>query len=412
MVMNNLRSAVPDIVALLATLVAALAVSPASAQSTQSAPQTEPVGRPLTLGSLQVYPSITLRDIGVDSNIYNGSVVIREDFTYTVAPRVLLELPLGDSRLVGTGGLGFVFFNQYKDQQSLNSAASGLFEVRTGRVRPSISAGVARARQRSGDVDVRALSVSVNGRAGVDVTVSGITSFTTWVVRDKTEFASGEVFRGESLGDQLDRGTTRFAAGTRLDLTPLTSVVAAAELEQARFTVARERDADSLKVAPVVRFAEGAIINGEASLGFRDFRPRSRVLPAFRGLIASAALRYTLMNVTRFEVNGTRDLTYSYDEDYPYYLESGGQLTVSQRVVGPVDAIALAGRRTLHYEAIDRLAEERLETIRTWGGGVGVRVDDNMRFTLTIDREKRATTRDDLREYERTRVFAALEYLP
>ena len=59
MVMNNLRSAVPYMVALLATLGAALAVSPASAQATQSVPQTEPVGRPLTLGSLQVYPSIS-----------------------------------------------------------------------------------------------------------------------------------------------------------------------------------------------------------------------------------------------------------------------------------------------------------------------------------------------------------------
>ena len=55
---------------------------------------------------------------------------------------------------------------------------------------------------------------------------------------------------------------------------------------------------------------------------------------------------------------------------------------------------------------------ERLETIRLWGGGVGVRVDDNMRLKLTIDREKRATTSTEPRAYERTRVFASLEYLP
>jgi hypothetical protein len=404
--MNNPRSAAPLVMA----LVAALAGSPASAQSQDA--QTQAVGRPLTFGTLQVYPSIALRDIGVDTNIYNESVVIREDFTYTVAPRVLAELPLGDAHLVGTGGLGFVFFRQYKDQQTLNSMASGLFEVRTGRVRPSILAGFSRARQRGGDVDVRALSVSTNARAGLDVGVGGITSLTTWVVRDKTAFASGERFNGVALSDELDRTTTTFAAGARLDLTPLTSVVAAAEVELQRFTVARERDANSLKVAPAVRFAEGAIINGQASLGFRDFRPLTGPMPPFRGLIASGDLRYTLMNVTRFEVYATRDITYSYDKLFPYYLESGGQLTVSQRIVGPLDAIALAGRRTQHYQATDMLAAERVETIRLWGGGVGVRVDDNMRLKMTIDREKRATTSADPRAYERTRVFASLEYLP
>jgi len=403
--MNNLRSAAP----LVATLVTALAGSPAAAQSS---PQTQPVGRPLTFGSLQVYPSISLRDIGVDTNIYNETVVVRQDFTYTVAPRVLAELPIGNSHLVGTGGLGFMFFRQYKDQQSLSGLASGLFEVRTGRVRPSLSGGFNRSRQRGGDVDMRAFSVSTNGRAGVEVGVSGITSFTAWVVRDKTAFAPGQRFREVSLSDQLDRSTTTFAAGARLDFTPLTSVVAAVEFEQTRFSVSRTRDSDSLKIAPTVRFAEGAIINGQASVGVRDFRSVTGLLPPFRGLIASGDLRYTLMNVTRFEVRANRDISYSYDNLYPYYLEAGGQLTVSQRIVGPFDGIVLGGRRTLHYQPIDVLAERHVEAIRSWGGGLGVRVDDNMRFTATVDRETRVSSRSDLREYERTRVFAALEYLP
>ena len=122
------------------------------------------MGRPLTLGSLQVYPSISLRDIGVDSNIYNGNVVVREDFTYTVAPSVLAELPLGDSHLVGTGGLGFVFFQQHKDQQSLNSAASGLFEVRDG-PRPPLDLGGLLARPAAGRRRRRAGPQRVDQRA-------------------------------------------------------------------------------------------------------------------------------------------------------------------------------------------------------------------------------------------------------
>ncbi len=384
------------------------------AQGVQSdslpAPQ---AGQPVSLGSVQLYPSLSIRDVGMDSNVYNSSQVIREDFTYTLAPRVVAELPMGSGRLVGTGGAGFVFFRTNKDQQSINGAATGLYEIRTGRVRPLIEAGFNRSRQRGGDIDVRALGVSRNGRAAIEVGLSGITSFTAWASRDNTEFAPGQAFRGVDLADQLSRKATTFAVGARFDLTPLTSVVAAAELEQIRFTTARFRDSDSLRITPTVRFGEGAIINGQAFVGVRDFRPVQPVMAPFRGLVAGGDLRYTMLGVTRFEGRLTRDIVYSFDELQPYYLDAGGQLTVSQRVVGPVDAIMLAGRRSLQYQArLDLGIESRRETVTIYGGGVGVRVDNNMRMTFTIDREKRASTGPVLRQYERTRAFVALEYQP
>jgi len=387
----------------------------AGAQTVQSeAGSPEPAGRPITLGSFLMFPAVSLRNVGFDSNVYNAPADQREDFTYTVAPYVRTVLPLGDARLVGTGGLWFVFFQKTKEQQSLNGTASGLFEVREGRIRPSLLGGFTRSRERSGDVDKRALSVSTIGRASVDVGVSGITSLTTWVVREKTDYASGERYLGRDL-DQLDRETTTFAAGARFDLTPLTSVVAAAALEQARFTVDRFRDADSWKLVPTVSFAEGAILNGQAFAGMRDFRPLTNALPPFRGLIAGGDVRFSVASVTRFELRGNRDLAYSYDQLQPYYLDSGGQATLYQRVVGPVDAIALIGRRVYRYQTLTAIAVPgRIETMTTWGGGVSFRVDDNdnMRFTFTVDRERRVSTESALREFERIRAFGALEYRP
>jgi hypothetical protein len=386
----------------------------AGAQTAQSeAVSPEPPGRPITLGSVQVYPSISLRDVGLDSNIYNSSFLAREDFTYTVAPRLRTELPLGDARLVGSGALGFVYFQKSKDQESVNAAASGLFEVREGRIRPSLQGGFSRSRERRGDVDVRALSVSTNGRAGVDVGVSGVTSLTGWVMREKTEYASDEQFHGQNLSDQLDRATTSYAAGARFDLTPLTSVVAAAALEQVRFTVDRIRDADSFKFTPTVSFAEGAILNGQASVGLRDFRPLAPVMQPFRGMVAGGDVRFNIAGVTRFAVRGNRDLVYSYEDLQPYYLDSGGHITLYQRVVGPVDLIALAGRRVYRYENVRGVTlPERVETMTNWGGGIGVRIDDNMRVSFTFDRERRISTASSLREFERIRAFGALEYVP
>jgi hypothetical protein len=81
--------------------------------------------------------------------------------------------------------------------------------------------------------------------------------------------------------------------------------------------------------------------------------------------------------------------------------------------VGPVDAIVLAGRRQLQYEArLDADIEGRHETVTVYGGGFGVRVEDNMRMTFTIDREKRTSSGPVLRQYERTRAFVSLEYKP
>ena len=58
------------------------------------------------------------------------------------------------------------------------------------------------------------------------------------------------------------------------------------------------------------------------------------------------------------------------------------------------------------------MTDARFETITTWGGGVGVRLDDNMRFTFTVDRERRLSTASALREFERTRAFAAAGIRP
>ena len=320
--MNNLRSAAP----LVTALVAALAGSPASAQS--QANETPAVGRPLTFGTLQVYPSISMRDIGVDTNIYNESVVVRQDFTYTVAPRVLAELPLE----IHTSSARWIGLRVSGSTRSANAQQHGqcLFEVRSGRVRPSILAGFSRARQRQATwtfgpqrIDQRPRRYGCGRR--------GITSFTAGRARQDGVRIRRNVQRRRAqrrTGPQHDD----VSAGVRLDLTPLTSVVTAAEFEQARFTVARERDANSLKVSPAVDSPKArsspASVAGVAGLPAAD-RAHAAVSRPHR----ERRRCYTLMNVTRFEVHATRDITYSYDKLFPYYLESGGQLTVSQRIV-------------------------------------------------------------------------------
>ena len=104
-------------------------------------------------------------------------------------------------------------------------------------------------------------------------------------------------------------------------------------------------DADSLRVAPTVDFDATAIVSGRASLGYRRFMPLDGRLPNFQGLVGSAVLTHTVASITRLDLQAERDIDYSYDPLQPFFVRSDVRLTVSQRVVGPLELIAIGGRR-------------------------------------------------------------------
>ena len=397
----------------LCTLVTAIALAcsagPAAAQAVEA---TRP-DVPLRIGPLQLFPTLTVRDIGIDSNVYNGQVQ-REDFTYTVAPTLRTVLPIGESRLTTRGTLDFRYFQTLKDQQSTSGALNTQLDVGSGRVRPFGTAGVVRSHERGGyDLDRRALSVATQAKVGASVALSPVTSLTGWLVRETTRFDRSEVFDGAALSQELDRVTRGTATGLRFDLTPFTSVTSAIEVEKIRFAHAPLRDANSFRFAPVVQFTRGAIIEGQASAGFRDFRPLNPRLAPYRGFVASVTMGFTLMNVTRVEAQATHDVQFSYDDSQPLYLGAGGKLVVSQRVAGPFEVIVIAGRQRLRYQNLDSLSfDGRRERVTTAGGGIGIRANEHLRLTLTVDREQRVSTSALLRDYQRRRVFGSVSYTP
>jgi hypothetical protein len=104
-------------------------------------------------------------------------------------------------------------------------------------------------------------------------------------------------------------------------------------------------------------------------------------------------------------------VTYSYDPAHPYYLGAGGFLTISQRIGGPFDIIGLGGRQRLRFQDVGALQfEGDVETTRTLGGGIGIRVGDHLRVTVTYDRTQRVSTDSSARDYTRSRVLSSVHY--
>lgn len=404
-----MRAAPPRDVAVMTLALVLMLSGSVSAQTEAPIPTSEP----LRLGSLSLYPGILVRDVGIDDNVYSDPDRPQQDFTYTVIPRLQAHLPVGSLRLVGASSLGFVYFQRFKDQQGLNGIAQGWLETDdSARIRPFASGSFMRSRDRVGDdIDIRALRIVTQGKAGLNVRTTPITSLTAWVSRDKSGFADDEIFRGVPLAQQLNRNTDTLAAGARFAVTPLTTIVVAAEFLQARFEGSPLRDADGVRVAPSVEFAQGAIINGRAAFGYREFNPVDSRLPSYKGYTGSMALSFSIRNMTRVDVAGNRDIAYSYDERDPYYMETSGRFTVSQRVIGPVEMILLAGRQRFDYQSVGgALFNERADIITTVGGGFGVVLGEQMRLTLTYDRAQRRSTGPTGRQYQRNRMMASIDY--
>jgi hypothetical protein len=92
-------------------------------------------------------------------------------------------------------------------------------------------------------------------------------------------------------------------------------------------------------------------------------------------------------------------------------MESGGRLTATQRVLGPLELIGIAERRVIRNQRIGGSAfDGRREVTTSLGGGFGIQVQNQMRFTFTYEHTQRTSTEPVGRNYERTRVLGSISY--
>jgi len=391
-----------------AAIMAMLCVSPVDAQGPPILPST----RVVQAGPASLYPAISLRDVGTDSNVYNDGTVPEEDFTYTVTPRLYAVVPIGNTRFIGTGTSDFVYYRTHKDQQSVNAFFEGRYEVVEARFRPFIAAGLSTHRRREGlEIDVRARQSQATITVGADVELTPITALTGWVRRETTSWDRDQQYLGVSLAEQLNYTANILAAGARFRLSPFTSIIAVAEIQRDRFDESPERDADSIRIGPTVEFENGGAFTGQARAGYRSFKPLNVVLPGYAGFAASAALSFIYLDLTRVGIDTTHDVKYSYDPLQPYYLESGVRFRVTQRIVGPFEVIAIGERSLLRHQTLGGTAfVGRRENVTTIGGGVGLHLGERMELTFTLDRNRRASSDPVGRNYERRRVLASASY--
>jgi len=192
-----------------------------------------------------------------------------------------------------------------------------------------------------------------------------------------------------------------------MQLTPVTSVNLIVSQEWQRFDQSPERDSDSLRIAPTVTFSPGGLLNGSASIGYRKFDGRSADLPDFSGLVAVVNIGATIVGRHRLDTTFTRDLRYSYEDETPYYLSTGGTVTLTTQVSGPFDVRVTGTLQSLDYGQSN--AGQSSDTYKSYGGGVGYRIRQTLRVGVNVEWSRRDSEVAD-RAFNNNRVYGTFTW--
>jgi hypothetical protein len=169
------------------------------------------------------------------------------------------------------------------------------------------------------------------------------------------------------------------------------------------------RNSTSLRFAPALEFGRDATISGRAAAGYRRFKPLNPAVAEYKGFVAAVGVAYTLLGVSTFNVQANRDVMYSFHDIEPYYLSTGGRLTLTQRLFGPLDIVVSGQRQRMAYQSLRTArVSGRIDTVDVVGGGFRIRLGTNLRVSFTGERTERRSTTPGEQNYGRTRLLGSV----
>jgi hypothetical protein len=392
-----------------------MAASTALGQTADSGPDPDAVR--LRIGPLWMNPTISMPNLGIDTNVFNDppTVTPRRDLTLTIAPKIDLWLRLGRTWLSATVAEDVVWYQKYATERSANGSYVVGWKAPFNRLVLTANAQWRETRTRPGfEIDARAQRNEPQYDASVEIRGFGRTFLGVRGAWGKVDFDDNAVFDGSSLQEQLDRTTRSAAITMRHDLTPLTSIIVSGGRSEEKFksTASRNSTADEYSVA--INFAPAALLNGTARVGYILYNAEAVDLDDYHGATAAVNLVYTLRGATQFTLGITRAIESSYDINHPNYVLTGVSGSLAQHIFGPVDLVARGRSERLQYRSrsgavID--APDRADRVQSFGAGLGVRVAQALRLGFNIDKDRRMSLLVD-RQYEGLNYGISLTWRP
>jgi hypothetical protein len=413
------------------TLALAALVLPAAARAQSSgAEQIDEVRKNASahLGPFYATPQIALREFGIDSNVFNTAGEPQSDFTATLAPMADIWVPVARRALLQTTvGTDLVWYADFNSERSIDPHMATRGELYLGRITLFAEGGYLNTRQRLNyEVDLRARHVDQSAAAGLAVRLTPKFSIEATGRLDELRFEGDAAFDGVALQRTLNQKTKGFGIAGRQRLTPLTTVVVRYEQIEDSFPYSHVRDSKSFRVMPGVEFKPRALVKGSAYVGYRKFTPdHANVLSQFSGLVAQLGLSYTLLGSTTFGVTYSRDLTYSYEEFQPFFINNAVGASIRRALGRRFDVLVSADRFRYAYENVvtppatsdDPLLpvvvvvplHQRVDTTWNYSGSVGYRIG-NGRVGFGAAYSKRESDKKLFRAFDNLRFGTTVTY--
>jgi hypothetical protein len=361
---------------------------------------------------LYLTPSVAVRDIGVDTNVYNDPDNPTKDFVFTVVPVITAT---SNSPRVGfnvSSTTDLVYFAEQRSERSVNEYVVGSARFPFRRIVPNVEASYLNTRDRlSPEIDARARRVEVHLEAGTDVIFTP--KFRAFVTLDtlQTKFNDEGSVTDRALAEAFNRDEPRVSGGVRFILTPLTSISGSTDVTRIRFVESSVRDADSYQTQFGLDLNANALISGSARVGYQKFDLLSPTLEDYSGVIASGNLLYRLQTATSLGFTFDRSVSYSFLPLQPYYVRAGFGGLFRRQVVSNWELNVSAERFRHEYRSLlapttEDYSERVVEGTVSIGYGLGPRT----RFTTGVTYSNRRSEELDARTYDGIRVGGSIYY--
>lgn len=384
------------------------AVAGVRAVAAGQAPDTAPPGT-VTLGPIRITPSLVLKDMGIDDNVFNEAENPKHDFTFTVVPRADVAFRMRRLRLGFSTTTDYVYYRTYRSERGTNTSSQIRMDVDLGILKPYATVQGLNSRARvNPEIDARARHRDLIYGGGVALKVASRTSLLVNASRSTISYDPDAEFRGVDLRQSLDGRRQSVDAGIAIELTPITTFSTVVAREHQRFSLSPDRDSTSWRVTPSFTFSPSGLLTGGASVGYRRFHTISPALPDYSGLVSTVNVGATIYGRNLVRGLFTRDVQYSYELATAYYVGTGGTLTWTFAVVGPIDVRGTAGRYRMDYRTVGESAGQDHTT--TYGGGVGYRLSRHARLGVNAEWSRRESNRSAERGYRNHRIFAGLTW--
>jgi hypothetical protein len=395
-----------------AAILLVAAAAPARAQSgpfTASLSMREPRNVAFRIGPVLISPNVNLPELGYDSNVFDEDVNPKTDWTVRITPDITAYAKSGVIQFAVSAANEFTYYHQYESERSISRQYKARLEATLSRVKPWVAAAHVDLHNRPNrEIDVRARHYDQELSGGVAFDVTSIAALYGMAAFTKSRYASGETFKGSSLDESLSQRGRQYSAGLRLQVTPFTMLRFDGTTGDTQFINSPERDSKSDSVRMHVDIAPEAILTGTAYVGYERFDPDDPEVANFNGVVSGGTLKYTILERATVETTIERQVRYSFEIARQYYVETGIDITYTQRIRGPFDVQVVGSRRWLDYTRHTPGLRPKVDRA---GAGLGYNLQDRSRLGFNFEYEQRVDELRPDRTYDRRRFFGTFTIL-